>query len=264
MKKVLLSLAAAMTVAWILGCGGGSGSAGGSGGGTGGGPGGQAPPPGLYVELRGVSRSGFVDPLSLQVGDILQAVVANYDPAGVRTEVAAGAWSCTAPPSFISVTASGRIQVLNRTAGLTSLSTRVTLPGQTRTVQTDLAVPTQNGTTVSGFVREEASTTGVKYVQVEFYSPGGERVAGVRTGDNGRFQALVPNNVVSVSLKGATIPVPKFFRTILYNLDTYPVDTATCAVKLAAIKPGQDNAVPRPLFLIRQSGGPPPPPTGCF
>jgi hypothetical protein len=216
------------------------------------------------VELKGVSRPGFVDPLSLRVGDILQAVVANYDPSGRRTEVPARTWSSTAPPSFIAVSTSGRIQVLGRPAGLTSLSTSVALPGQTKTVQTDLAVPPQTGTTVSGFVREEASTTGIKYVQVEFYSPGGERVAGARTGDNGRFTAFVPADVVSVSLKGATIPVPRYFRTILYHLDTYPVDTATCAVKLSPLRPGQDNPLPRSLFLIRQTGGPPPPPTGCF
>src|SRR5262249_18563419 len=90
-NNVLVSIAAFLIAAFIIGCGGGGG-----GGGTGGNGGdtsgntGAVPYQGQYIEF--IQNGSKVDPMELSVGETVQCVVANYDPSGTRSVLSARKW----------------------------------------------------------------------------------------------------------------------------------------------------------------------------
>jgi len=257
----LVSLAAFLLAVLLIGCGGGGG-----GGGTNGGNGGStgnSPYQGQYLEFVGINRGGNLEPLSLEVGDAIQVVIANYDPAGNRTELPASNLTCSAPSSDISLSSNGRLNVVRRPAGIFSVSARTKVAGVPKTIQQDGAAPPPSlTTTASGKVIAGVSLIGIKYVQVTFYDASGAAVAGVRTGDNGIYKAKIPANVASVSIKGSTVPAPPYYRSYYYGGKIYTMDASVCPLKLIGIKSGQNNPLSS-MSIFRQEDGPPPPPDGC-
>lgn len=254
------SLVAFVGAVVVIGCGGGGGGTGGGGGN--GGSTGDAPYQGQYLEFTGLNRGGNLDPLSLQVGDTVQVEVANYDPAGNRTVLAATNWTCTAGAANVSISSTGRLVVLRQTPGIFSVSARATVSGAPKTIQQDSAVPAPSTTTFSGKVLKEATNEGIKYVQVNFYDGSGAAIAGARTGDDGIYKAQVPATVKSVSIKSATVAAPPYYRSFYYGGLVYTMDASACPLKLKNVKTGQNNAL-TPMSIFLQENGPPPPPDGC-
>ncbi len=259
MKSFLfVSAAAFAVVALVIGCGGGG--SGGSGGGGGGGT--DAPYPGQYVEFLGFNRGSNLDPLNLQLGDDIQLVLANYDPAKTRTVLNASNWSCSALSTDVALNAAGHLKVLKRPIGIFQVSCTATVSGVKKTYVQDLNVPTST-TIISGKVVAEGSNDPAKYIQVNFYDASGEAVGGSRTGDGGAFYAQVPSNAYSVSIKPETVPAPPYYKSFVYAGKVYTMDAVTCPLKLSGIVAGQNNVLPSSLALFQQVDGPPPPPDGC-
>ncbi|MCW5937774.1 MAG: hypothetical protein KIT11_10775 [Fimbriimonadaceae bacterium] len=255
------AICAFIALALVVACGGGGGS---GGGGNGGGSGGtQAPPAGQYLEFIGVNRSGNLDPMNLQVGDIANVQFVNYDPAGKRTVLNATNYTISTGPGQATITSTGRLTILAKPPGVFRIGARATVAGQVVTLSQDALVADTGNTTFSGTVRADGSTAGMVYVQVQFYNANGEVVAGARTGDNGVFRAKIPTTVRKVSIKGASIPT-NFFKSIRYINEVYTMDDPGCAVPVRTVKAGQNNSLAAPLFVPPQAGGPPPPPSGCL
>lgn len=252
-----VALAVAMLVIGCGGGGGGTGGSGGSGGGTG-----TKPYQGQYIEFIGNNGAGSnLDPLNLQPGDQIQLVLANYDPAGNRTTVA---FSLISPSSDgnITITPSGRLTINSRFSGIRQIHLRATVAGSVKDFYQDFATPTGT-TTVSGRVVNDGTFTGAKYIQVNFYDASGALVAAARSGDNGNFTAVVPNNARTVSIKSETVPAPPYYRSFIYNSKVYTMDASTCPVDLPTLTAGQNTTLPSTLALYLQENGPPPPPDGC-
>lgn len=255
----LVAFLAAIVI--IAGCGGGGGGSTGGSGGNGGGTG-NAPLAGQYVEFIGINRNGTLDPLQLQVGDDVQLQVVNYDPSGNRTVLAGTGWSTNAPGNIVALNSSGRLTIIARANGVFSVTVRATVAGTVKTFQQDFAVEPTGSTTVSGRVVQEDSNTGIKYVEVLFYDASGAAIAGTMTGDNGVFNATIPSNVKSASIKASTIPAPPFYRSFYYKGKIYTMDASTCPLNLTGLKTGQNNALGN-FSVYLQVNGPPPPPDGC-
>ncbi len=259
MKYAVLLVVVVSVLAGLFGCGGSGGS---GGGGTGGGTG-LAPVPGQYLEFAGITRPGNLDPLQLVPGDRVRLVVANYDPAGVRSELPA-TFECSADPSQVTVGTDGTLRVLTGTPGVFRVTGRYTLVGAARVVRSDAQVPAGSATVLTGRVVGQSTGTGIVYSQVILFSASGEVVAGARAFADGTFRVQVPANATKISVRAETIPVPLYFRSIRYLGEIYTMDDPGCAVPLPVLNLGRENALPGTIQVPLQADGPPPPPTGCI
>ncbi len=247
-----------MVLLVIFGCGGGGGGTGGSGGGSG-----LNPYPGQYLEFITENGAGVArDPLSLQIGDQIKIVLANYDISGIRTTLPISTLTCSASNSDIQLLAGNKINVLHRPAGIFVITAQATVAGSLKTYLQDCTVPS-GSTTISGKVIQDGIGAGVPYVQVSFYDASGTMIAGSRTGAGGLFTATVPANVKSISIKSSSVPAPPYYKSFIYKGKVYTMDASACPVNLSGIISGQNNSLPSTMAIFLQVDGPPPPPDGC-
>ncbi|MCH7904716.1 MAG: hypothetical protein IH944_09155 [Armatimonadetes bacterium] len=251
----------------IFGCGGGGEGAGGGGGGGGGW--GYTPEAGQYIEFVGISRSGNLDPLNLQVGDTVQLLLVNYDLQGNRTVMTVSGWFMNTANGPITLNATTGVFTVNSNPNrFVQFSINAFVSGQWIRVDQDSFYPTATST-VSGVVDEEniffpgfGTGDGVIYAQIEFYDSIGNRVGAARVFGNGAFVAQIPTSVVKMGIKGSTIPLPKYFRSFRYLGELYSATGNSCSAPVGPMGAGA-NLLPDPVLVIQQASGPPPPPGGC-
>ena len=258
------TIVAIVVAALIFGCGGGGGGAGGGGGGSG-----LTPEAGQYIEFFGVSRPGNLDPLNLQVDDLVQLRLVNYDPQGNRTVLNVSGWFMDISNGSITLDPSSGVFTVNFNPNrFVEFSIIAFVSGQWIRVDQDSFYPTATSTVV-GTVDEDdifapgtGTGDGVIYVQIEFYDSIGNRVGAARTFANGAFVAQVPTSAVKMGIKGSTIPLPKYFRTFRYLGELYTASGSACPASIGPLGPGE-NLLPAAVLVVQQASGPPPPPGGC-
>ena len=261
----LVSITVAAVIAvLIFGCGGGGAASGGGGGGWG-----YAPELGQYIEFVGISRSGNLDPLNLEVGDTVQLRLVHYDQQGNRLVLNVSNWFVDYATGWITLDPNTGVFTVNFNPNrFVTFAIRAFVGGQWTVFVQDSFYPTATST-VSGIVDEEdvfvpgnGTGDGIVYVQIEFYDSNGNRIGGARTFENGGFIAQVPLNVVKMGIKGSTISLPKYFRSFRYLGVLYNASGTSCAAPVGPFDPGV-NLLPAPVLVIQQTSGPPPPPGNC-
>lgn len=261
-NKLVRWIAAFVAIVVVLGCGGGGGGTGGSGSTSGGLGGGAKPAAGQYLEFF---RSGsLVDPLNLNVGDIVTVQYVNYDQLGVRTALAVTNWGLTGSGagSAVTLTNTGVMQVISRPTGFLNLTATATVIGQPKTLNQDVFVSPATNTRVSGRLLANTSNVAVGGVQFEFVDNGGNVVGAAITGYDGRFTGVVGNNATRLRLKPQTVSA-FYFAAIKYQNVDYAVTGNACLLTLPGLVAGGSVSFPSNIFLPRQQDGPPPPPSGC-
>jgi hypothetical protein len=221
------------------------------------------PPAGFYVEVIG-TRAGRLDPFSLRPGIKVQLAVNQYTSGGSIQGHSARNWTLVgATASQATLSSDGVLTALAPTSKPFSISADITVGGATRTTIQSFGISAST-TTVSGFVLNDATNAGVKYVRVDIADSTGQIVGGAMTGDGGKFIARIPVGGSRLSLHRDSIP-EDYYRQLRYNARDYAADAATCAIRLPTLASGRDTALPSSIRIMpRAGGGPPPPPPNCI
>lgn len=134
--------------------------------------------------------------------------------------------------------------------------------GQSKVFNQDILVSDNLNTTVRGRILATDGTTGIAFLQVEFYDAGGNFVGGSVTDSTGRFSGKTAATARILSIKESTIPLA-YYKAARYRGINYAISGLTCPLPLPTLTAGGTTSMPESIFIARQLDGPPPPPDGC-
>lgn len=252
----------AVMAALLVGCGGGGGGASTGGSGGGGGTGSAAREAGQYMEF--VNGSGaVVDPMNFNQGQVVQAVIANYDPSGNRSLIPATGYTISgAGASGVSLTPTGQLVITTAGTGRFNVRVTTTVAGTNRTFDHDGFAPGPGATNIVRGAVVNSAGVPIVGIQVELFDDLGNLVGGGVTGPGGSFNSRTTATGRRLTMRPQTVP-PSLFRALQYQGKNYALAGVTCTITLPATAPGAQFQLPANLVLVRQLDGPPPPPDGC-
>lgn len=222
------------------------------------GGGGGALPPFWLVRVELPGR----DPLNIEVGQVVQFVLAGYDNDNNRYTLSTNTFTIT--------NVQGNPGTMEPNGRFTASGV-----GSARAVATHPEYPVQGlnfvvrpvQARISGVVRNESTSAGIANVIVTFYDSSNVETGRATTSANGSFLASVPTNTVKVNFDRSLMP-PGWYAEWLYRGVRYTSSTMVpnCHALIILNQPlvvGQTSTMPDPLFLTPVVDPPPPPPNGC-
>lgn len=203
------------------------------------------------------------DPINIEVGMVVQFVLAGYDASYNRYVVTAESWSMT--------NVTGAPGTLNASGQFTATGT-----GTARIVATFTGYTVQNldivvrpvQARVTGSVRSSSNGAGIPNVWVRFYNSSDVLVGEAITNGSGVFLGSVPTTATQINLRPDNFP-PGYFYEWVYRGTRYSATILSpnpCHATMVLDSPltvGQTSTMGDPVFLDPNQGVPPPPPDGC-
>lgn len=200
------------------------------------------------------------DPINIEVGMVVQFVLAGYDASFNRYVVTAESWSMT--------NVTGAPGTLNASGQFTATGT-----GTARIVGTFTGYTVQNldivvrpvQARVSGSVRASTNGAGIPSVWVRFYNASDVLVGEAITNSSGTFLASVPTTATKVNLRADNLP-SGWYKEWVYRNVRYSATISGCHAVMVLNVPlanGQTSTMADPIFLDSTVNPPPPPPDGC-
>lgn len=215
-------------------------------------------PPFVLVRVELPGR----DPLNIEIGQVVQFVLAGYDANFNRFPLRTDTFTITnVQGSPGTMEPNGRFTATGTGSGRAV----ATWPDNPVTALSFVVRPVQ--ARISGVVRNESNSAGIPNVIVTFYDASNVETGRATTNANGNFLASVPTNTTKVNFDRSLMPPGWYaewlYRGVRYTSSTWVPNCHAVIVLNQPLANGVTSTMPDPLFLAATTGPPPPPPNGC-